>query len=104
MVLGYGVLSVWMTWPLVTRLGTSLAGDYGDPVFDSWVIAWVSDHLTAVLGGGGAAWSAMWDAPIFAPEQGTLAYSDHLLAQSVQALPIWWLSHNPLLEIGRAHV
>ena len=97
MVLGYGVLSVWMTWPLVTRLGTSLAGDYGDPVFDSWVIAWVSDHLTAVLGGGGAAWSAMWDAPIFAPEQGTLAYSDHLLAQSVQALPIWWLSHNPLL-------
>lgn len=96
-VLGYALLSAWITWPLVTRAGTSLAGDFGDPVFVSWVMAWVADHLTAVLGGDLGAWAAMWNAPIFAPEASTLAYSDHFIAQSVQALPVWWATHNPLL-------
>ena len=29
-VFGYALLSAWITWPLVTRAGTSLAGDFGD--------------------------------------------------------------------------
>ena len=94
---GYALLSAWITWPLVTRAGTSLPGDFGDPVFVSWVMAWVADHLTAILGGNAEAWAAMWNAPIFAPETSTLAYSDHFIAQSVQALPVWWATHNPLL-------
>ena len=89
-VIGYTLLSVWITWPLVTRAGTSLAGDFGDPVFVAWVMAWVADHLTAMLGGDLGAWAAMWNAPIFAPETSTLAYSEHFIAQSVQALPVWW--------------
>lgn len=96
-VIGYALLSAWITWPLVTRAGTSLAGDFGDPVFVAWVMAWVADHLTALLGGDLGAWTAMWNAPVFAPETSTLAYSDHFLAQSVQALPVWWATHNPLL-------
>jgi hypothetical protein len=75
-VFGYALLSAWITWPLVTRAGTSLAGDFGDPVFVSWVMAWVADHLTALMGGDLGAWGAMWNAPIFAPETSTLAYSD----------------------------
>lgn len=97
MVAGYAAVSAWMTWPLVTRPGSSLAADYGDPVFVSWVLGWVADHLTAVLQGNLDAWGAMWHAPIFSPEPGTLTYSDHFLAQAVQALPLWWLTHNPLL-------
>ena len=96
-VIGYTLLSVWITWPLVTRAGTSLAGDFGDPVFVAWVMAWVADHLTAMLGGDLGAWAAMWNAPIFAPETSTLAYSEHFIAQSVQALPVWWATRNPLL-------
>lgn len=96
-VIGYALLSAWITWPLVTRAGTSIAGDFGDPVFVAWVMAWVSDHLTAMLGGDLGAWAAMWNAPIFAPETSTLAYSEHFIAQSVQALPVWWATHNPLL-------
>lgn len=96
-VAGYAALSVWITWPLVTRLDTSLAGDYGDPAFVSWVMAWVARHLTAILGGDPGAWAAMWNAPIFAPESSTLAYSDHFLAQSLQALPLWWATGNPLV-------
>ncbi len=96
-VFGYALLSAWITWPLVTRAGTSLAGDFGDPVFVSWVMAWVADHLTALMGGDLGAWGAMWNAPIFAPETSTLAYSEHFIAQSVQALPVWWATRNPLL-------
>lgn len=96
-VIGYALLSAWITWPLVTRAGSSLAGDFGDPMFVSWVMAWVADHLTAILGGDSGAWAAMWNAPIFAPEVSTLAYSDHFIAQTVQALPVWWTTHNPLL-------
>jgi len=97
LVAGYAAVTLWITWPLPTRLGTSLAGDYGDPAFVSWVMAWVADHLTAVLRGDPAAWDAMWDAPIFWPERSTLAYSEHFLAQSLQSLPIWWATRNPLL-------
>ena len=95
-VIGYALLSAWITWPLVTRAGTSIAGDFGDPVFVAWVMAWVADHLTAMLGGDLGAWAAMWNAPIFAPETSTLAYSDHFLAQSLLVLPVWWATGNPI--------
>ena len=72
-VFGYALLSAWITWPLVTRAGTSLAGDFGDPVFVSWVMAWVADHLTALMGADLGAWGAMWNAPIFAPDLAKLS-------------------------------
>lgn len=95
-VAGYAALSVWCTWPLAARLGTSLPGDYGDPAFVAAIMTWVGNHLTAVCGGDTGAWAAMWDLPIFAPEHGTLAYSEHFLAQSIQALPVLWATKNPL--------
>ena len=39
----------------------------------------------------------MWDAPIFVPERNTLAYSEHFAGQAFQALPVYWLTGNPLL-------
>lgn len=96
-VAAYAALSLLMTWPLATQLGTSLAGDFGDPTFVAWVMGWVDDHLTRVLTGDGSAWGAMWNAPIFAPEAATLTYSDHFLAQAILALPIWWATGNALL-------
>ncbi len=92
----YFGVTILVCWPLVTRLTSSLAGDFGDPVFVAWVMAWVARHLTT-LSGGADAWSSVWQAPIFAPEPGTLTYSDHFVAQAVQALPLYWLTGNPLL-------
>ena len=40
------VVSVIVSWPLAAQLGSSLPGDYGDPVFVMWVMAWVNDHVT----------------------------------------------------------
>lgn len=96
-VAGYAALTVLMTWPLATRLDTSIAGDLGDPLFVAWVMGWVADHLTRVLTGDLAAWAAMWNTPIFAPEPATLTYSEHFIAQAIQALPVWWVTGNPLL-------
>ena len=97
-------VTIVTSWPLATRLTTSLAGDYGDSAFIAGVMGWVARHLTALLQGDTGAWSAMWQAPIFAPEASTLAYSDHFTAQAAQALPIYWLTGNPLLAYNLMHL
>ncbi len=90
-------LAVVGTWPLSLVLTSSLPGDYGDPLFNTWVMALVAQHLTRALTGDVGALTTMWDAPIFAPEANALAYSDHLIGPAFQALPIYWLTGNPLL-------
>ena len=76
-----------MTWPLVRGLARDLPGDFGDPLFTSWAIAWDATHL-------GRGW---WNANIFAPHPLALAYSEHFLAQALQTLPIYALTRNPIL-------
>ena len=95
--LAFLALAVAGTWPLGRALTSSLPGDYGDPLFVTWVMAWVAQHLTRALSGDVGALASMWDAPIFAPEANTLAYSDHFIGPALQALPIYWLTGNPLL-------
>ncbi len=95
-------LAVAGTWPLALSLTSSLPGDYGDPLFVTWVMAWVGRHLTSALTGDPGALLSMWNAPIFAPEQNTLAYSEHFIAQAFQVLPVYWLSGNPLLAYNIA--
>lgn len=104
MAAAYLGVTIITSWPLVTRLTTSLAGDYGDSAFIAWVMGWVARHLTALLQGDSGAWAAMWQAPIFAPEPSTLAYSEHFTAQAAQALPVYWLTGNPLLAYNLLHL
>jgi hypothetical protein len=88
--------AVVVTWPLAAQITRSLPGDYGDPVFVSWVIAWVDGQLArATLDG-------FWTANIFYPEPGTLAFSEHFIAQSLMVAPIYWLSGNPILSYNAA--
>jgi hypothetical protein len=83
----YAALSVLMTWPLARGLARDVPGDFGDPIFTSWVLAWDATHL-------GRGW---WDANIFAPHRLALAYSEHFLPQALQAMPIYWATGNPIL-------
>jgi hypothetical protein len=88
--------AVVITWPLSAQITRSLPGDYGDPVFVSWVIAWVDGQLArATLDG-------FWTANIFFPERNTLAFSEHFIAQSLMVAPIYWLSGNPILSYNAA--
>ncbi|MGE0813206.1 MAG: hypothetical protein AB7O28_12905 [Vicinamibacterales bacterium] len=86
--------------PLLPELRTSIAADYGDSLFTAWIMAWVAQHLTALLHGDLGAWTAMWDLRIFAPEHGTLTYSEHFIGQTLQVLPLTWVVREPLLAFN----
>ncbi|MBI3494116.1 MAG: hypothetical protein HY047_20410 [Acidobacteria bacterium] len=95
--LGFALLTVLMTWPLAAHPARALASDFGDPLFNTWVMGWVAEHLTRALAGHFSSLTALWDANIFYPEPNALAYSDHLFTETVQILPIYWATGNLLL-------
>lgn len=96
--LGVLVLLIVISWPLATELGSSLPGDYGDPLFVTWVMGWVNGRITA------GAFRGFWDANIFFPERTTLAYSEHFIAQSVTVLPVYWFTKNLILSYNIAFI
>ena len=100
--LGFAVLTLAATWPLARHLGSSLPADLGDPLFVTWVMAWVQRHLVALATGDLAAFGRMWDAPIFAPETNTLAYSEHFAGQAVMTLPVSWAGGSPIAAYNAA--
>jgi hypothetical protein len=92
----FTLLTVTLTWPLPRVLTTSVPGDFGDPLFISWVMTWVAGKLSAALTSPWAL-GGFWDAPIFHPEPGALAFSEHFVPQTVLVLPVYWLTGNPIL-------
>jgi hypothetical protein len=95
--IAFTLLAIVMTWPLTRDIATWIAWDMGDPVFNSWVMMWTGGQALAVLGGDFNALHRFWDGNIFHPEPLTIAYSEHLTPQMLQALPIWALSGNIVL-------
>jgi hypothetical protein len=87
---GFTLLAIVFTWPLVRTIGTHLPGDLGDPVMNTWLLAWDASRMRHGLAG-------VWDAPNFFPYRHTLAYSDHLLGLAVFTTPLQWTSGNPVL-------
>jgi hypothetical protein len=64
----------------------------GDPSLNLWILGWdlqtLSRHPGWLLNG------RVFNAPIFFPALRTLAYSDHLLLQSLIVWPIYAVTHN----------
>jgi hypothetical protein len=85
------VASAWaiMTWPQVTGM-SRLIGDLGDPIMKLWQLSWVSHQLLRDP-------LHIYDANIFFPEAGTLAYSDAMIAPSLIAAPLMWLGAGDVL-------
>jgi Protein of unknown function (DUF3108) len=76
-------------WPLPLQFTTHLAAPEGpgDPYLNLWILGWDLHALTtapATLLDG-----RIFDANIFHPASGTLAYSDHLILQALILLPIY---------------
>ncbi|MEP0774245.1 MAG: discoidin domain-containing protein [Acidobacteriota bacterium] len=86
----FAALTLLATWPQVLRLGDGVK-DPGDPVFNSWVLAWNAHKLERLE------FADYFDANIFYPHRRTLAYSEHLFPQSLLAAPIIWATGNPVL-------
>ena len=83
----YIALTIALTWPLAPRLTRDIAADFGDPVLNAWILAWDATHLGRGL----------WNANIFHPHPLALAYSEHLLPQAIQILPLYAITKNPVL-------
>jgi hypothetical protein len=93
----YLVASVVMTWPVVLHLGSALPGDLSDPVLNTWILGRNAQRLEAAVAHGPGALRGFWDAGIFHPEPLTLAYSEHLLAPTIEVLPLHAVTGNPVL-------
>ena len=93
----YAAASIALTWPLVTALTRSLPWDMGDPVLNTWILAWSADHLWRFTTGELGAFAGYWHANVFHPAPLALAYSEHLFAEAVLVLPVWAATRNPIL-------
>src|SRR5690242_12108914 len=85
----YFCLTVALTWPLIIRPASIVPNDLGDPLLNTWILAWDA-HVTPLT----ASW---WNAPQFYPVQGTMAFSEHLLGLAIFSSPIIWMTGEPLV-------
>ncbi|MEQ9408342.1 MAG: hypothetical protein RIK87_11475 [Fuerstiella sp.] len=84
-------LSCWTIRPVLTQITSALPIRENHlitvPLFNAWTIWWNADCMRR-------GFSGYWDAPIFFPEQGTLAYSEPQPATTMVA-PVVWLTGSP---------
>jgi hypothetical protein len=83
-------LAVLKTYPLTAVLGTHIPGDLLDPLFNTWALAWgVHALLTQPL--------RLFDANIFHPIPGALAFGEHMLGLLPVFAPIYLATGSALV-------
>ncbi|MGH9173126.1 MAG: hypothetical protein ACRD1H_02145, partial [Vicinamibacterales bacterium] len=93
----YVAAAVVLTWPLAIGLTSRLGAlqGAGDPYLNLWILGWGLHAWTAdpasVLSG------RVFDANIFFPAEGTLAYSDHFLLQALALAPVYAVGGSAVL-------
>jgi hypothetical protein len=86
----YLCLAIVTTHPLWLHLAEAVPGDIGDPLLNTWILAWDTHALlTDPL--------HLFDANIFYPLPHTLAYSEHLLSTAALSLPLGLISGEPVV-------
>jgi hypothetical protein len=90
------LLVVYFTWPLAARPGSlGRVDSEGDGQFSIWNVAWVAHAILSPN-------VRLFDANIFHPHRGTLAYSEANLGAGVLAVPGYWLTRNPYVAHNTA--
>ena len=92
----YLALSLVLTWPLVLGIARDVPGDLGDSLLNMWILAWGAEQVPRLFTGA-TSWAEFWNANIFHPEPLALALSEHLFGQTLQILPVYWLTGNIIL-------
>jgi hypothetical protein len=90
-VLGAAALaaSVLMTWPLAAGFGhLGRTQNSGDGRFSVWNVAWVAHALATNP-------AHLFDANIFYPHRGALAFSESNIGAGALAAPVWLATENP---------
>ncbi len=83
------VLAVVMTWPMMSAPGQLARIDTHDGKFSVWNVAWVAHALLNDP-------ANVFNANIFHPHQGTLAYSEANIVAGAMAAPVYAITGNPI--------
>jgi hypothetical protein len=86
----FAIVAIVETWPLASDPAHLSRNDNGDTVLNEWTLAWVAHQAPRAP-------LHLYDANIFHPERGTLAYSESMIVQSALAAPLLWLGASPVL-------
>jgi hypothetical protein len=85
----FAFLTALMTWPQAAVLSTHAVSDQ-DVFFNMWRLGWIAHALSTSP-------AELFNANIFYPERGVLAYSDAMLVEGVLAAPLLWAGLPPVL-------
>ena len=88
-------ITIVMTWPLAAGFGRLGRTAPGDGPFAIWNVSWVAHSLTTAP-------LSLFDANIFHPHTGTLAYSEINLIAGIVGIPGWLLTGNPYVTHNSA--
>jgi hypothetical protein len=94
-ILVLALLTAALTYPLAFHAGRVGPVNTGDGQLSIWNVAWVARALVRDP-------LHVFDANIFAPHTGTLAYSEANLVAGALAAPAWWATGNPYLAHNSA--
>jgi hypothetical protein len=86
----YSMLALAMTYPLILHPTSTVPSDIGDPLLNTWILAWNSQALLTNP-------TELFNANIFFPLTNTLAYSEHLFSTAILALPLQLIGAEPIL-------
>lgn len=81
------LLAVVMTWPVAPKMHRAARIDSTDAMYAMWNVAWVARAVTSQPG-------ELFNANIFHPHEGTLAYSEGNIGAGVLGAPAWALTKN----------
>jgi hypothetical protein len=93
----YAIVAIVATWPLAWQARALLGAPQGagDPYLNLFTLGWNLRQLVHAP----ASWlnGAVFDAPIFHPARQALAFTDHLLLQSLLVSPVYAIWRDPVL-------
>ena len=93
--LALALLTALLTYPMAFRAAAAGPVNTGDGQWSIWSTSWVARTLIADP-------LHLYDANIFSPRRGTLAYSEANLVGGLLAVPGWWATGNPYFAYNSA--
>lgn len=91
--LGFAALTLAFAYPVSIHPATRLLADNPDTHLFLWTLGWDAHAMTAQP-------LSFFDANIYFPYSGTLAYSENLLGSGLLAAPVIWLTGNLVLALN----
>jgi hypothetical protein len=89
----YAALTVALAYPLARHAAEHVLSVSPDTDLFLWTLSWDTYAFTHQP-------FSIFDANIFSPQHGTLAYSENLIGSGLFAAPILWLTDNPVLAMN----